>query len=92
MSFLRPGVIKQHKPNQKPVLLENVFAQGDKVSMETYTYPYKQLRKIKVAIYNHQVDSLFMCGLMSAVVMCQERREYGHTWHWMSLFTQYRCY
>ena len=48
--------------------------------METYTYLHKQLRKIKVAICNHQVDSPFMCSLMSAVVMCQEGREYGHTY------------
>ena len=30
---------------------------GDKVSMLTHTYPYKPLRKIEVAICNHQADS-----------------------------------
>ena len=60
----------------------------NKVSMGTYTYPHKQLRKIKVAICNHQVDSPFMCDLMCAVAMYQQRKEYGHTWHWMYLFTE----
>ena len=31
----------------------------DKVSMLTHTYQHKPLRKIKVAICNNQVDSLF---------------------------------
>ena len=30
---------------------------GDKVSMLTHTYPHKPLRKIKVAICIHQVDT-----------------------------------
>ena len=32
---------------------------GDKVSMLTHAYLLKPLRKIKVAICNHQVDSPF---------------------------------
>ena len=27
----------------------------------------------------------FTCGLMSALVICQQRKEYGHTLHWMAL-------
>ena len=46
MSLLRPGVIKQPQP-----------LGGDKVSMLTYTYPHKPLRKIKVTICNRQADS-----------------------------------
>ena len=32
---------------------------GNKVSLLTHTYPHKPLRKIKVTMRNHQVDSPF---------------------------------
>ena len=35
-----------------------------------------------------RLTAQFMCVLMCAVVMYQHRKEYGHTWHWMSLFTE----
>ena len=35
------------------------FLKVDKVSMGNQTYPHKPLRKIKVAICNHHVDSPF---------------------------------
>ena len=50
--------------------------------MSTHTYPHKSLSKI----CNHQADSSFyVCDWMSALVICKHRKEYGHTWHWMSL-------
>ena len=58
---------------------------GDKVTMLTHTYSYKPLRKIKVTICNHQVNSplyvwpgIWYCDL-------QVWKKYGHTWHRMSL-------
>ena len=40
------------------VLMKQVKVKvGDKVSVLTHTYPHKLLRKIKVTICNHQVDS-----------------------------------
>ena len=42
----------QTKPNQTKLV-------GDKVNMLAHTYPHKPLRKIKVAIRNHQVDGSF---------------------------------
>ena len=44
------------------------------VSMLTHTYPHKPLRKIKVAIYDHQADGpLYVC-LISDLVICRFRK------------------
>ena len=51
--------------------------------MLTHTYLRKPLRKIKVTISSHH----FTYDKMSALVICKQRKEYGHTWHWMSLLT-----
>ena len=37
----------------------NVSLGGDKVSILTHTHSHKCLKKIEVAIYNHQADSPF---------------------------------
>ena len=42
---------------------------GDKVSMLTHTYPHKPLRKIKMTICNHQVDSPL--HVWSDLVICK---------------------
>ena len=31
-----------------------------------------------------RLAALYICGLMSGLVICKDRKEYGHTWHWMS--------
>ena len=65
---------------------------GDKVSMLTHTYTHKHLTKFKwlsavtsllSAGWQPTVRAVF--GLMSDLVICKHRNEYGHTWHWMSL-------
>ena len=58
---------------------------GDKVSMLTYTYPHKLLRKIEVAICNHQADDPFLLVAWCPICNFQIEKVYGHTWHWMSL-------
>ena len=58
---------------------------SDKVGILTHAYPHKPLRKTEVSICNHQVDSPLYCGLLSAVVICKQRKESGHTWYWIFL-------
>ena len=65
-------------------MLIRLCPRGDKMTMLTHAYPHKPLRKMKVAICNHQADS-FTCGLMSDLVICKHRKESVCTWHWMSL-------
>ena len=59
---------------------------GVKVSMLTHTYPHKLQRRIEVTIYAiTRLTANYMCGLMSDLLICNFRKKYGHTWHWMSL-------
>ena len=63
--------------------------EDNKVSMLIHAYPHRPLRMIKMAIWNYQADSPFYlwlrlvasvtCCLMSALVICKQRKEYGHT-------------
>ena len=50
----------------------------DEGNMLIHTYAHKQCSKIKVAICNHQADSLFICSLMSDLVIYEYIKEYGH--------------
>ena len=63
---------------------------GDKVSMWTYAYPHKPLRKIKMTICNHQSDSPPLCDLMSDLVICKFR----NAWSYMTpnVLTENRCH
>ena len=54
---------------------------NDNVSMLTHIYPHKPLRKIEVTRLTAQCT----CGLMSDLEIDKPRKEYGQTWHWMSL-------
>ena len=54
-------------------------------SMLTHTYLHKALRKNKVAICITMLIAMFTWNLMSDLVTCKQRKEYGHTWHQMSL-------
>ena len=54
--------------------------------MVTHSYQHKLPRKIKW-MWSSAIIKLtahFMCGLMSDLVTCKHRKEYGYTWHWMS--------
>ena len=74
---------------------------GDILSMWTHTYPYKHLRMVKVAIYNHQVDGAFSLGPdISYGDLCfykqkkkKKERKKG-VWPWVTLviLTKTRCY
>ena len=46
-------------------------------SMFTHACPQKPLR--------NKLTTHYICGLISDLVICKHREEYGHTWHWMSL-------
>ena len=52
------------------------------VRMLIHTYPNEPLREIIVVICNHYACSHFTCG---QILCFANRREYGQTWHWMSL-------
>ena len=65
------------------------FLRGSKASMLSHTYPYS----IWGRLGDHQHSAItrltdnFKCDLMSDLVICKHRKEYGHTQHWMSLLT-----
>ena len=82
----------------KPVHLKNVIQafsflrsisfytfRCGKVSMLTHTYPPKPLRTLKRPSAITSLTDQFTCGLMSDLVICKHIKEYGHTWHQMSL-------
>ena len=58
---------------------------GDKVSMLAYTCLYKSFRKIKLPSAIIKLTAHFTCSLMSTLMICKYRKEYGHAWHWMSI-------
>ena len=76
MPLLKPGVIKQHKPN---LIHSSLASRNDKVTLLTQT-----LRKIKVAICNYRADRPLYLRPGVCISDFRHRKEYGHTWHWMS--------
>ena len=81
----------QVSKNSKHLIRMSCIHMGDTGRLLTHTYPHKPLRKIKVTMCRHQVGFLsdlviiqFTCILESQVVICMQRQECGHTWHWMS--------
>ena len=134
MSFLRPGVIKQHKPNtnivvsrgavcsvassyaamrmvagSRPVLaivwewhIGLALLCGSSGALEypttnscgpinkslslslSLTYPHKPPRRLKWQSEVPRLTAHYL-GLVSDLVICKHRKEYGHTWHVMPL-------
>ena len=64
-----------HLSNNFLVSLQ-VTLRSDKVSVLTRTYPHIAMRKI-VAIT--RLTASFTYGLLSDLVICKYRKEYGHT-------------
>ena len=49
--------------------------------LHSFLFPYIPHKPMTMC--NHQADH-FMCGLMSDLVICKYRKEYGHVWHRIS--------
>ena len=63
----------------------NLSLRGNKVSMFTYKYPHKCLRKISKAIYNYRLIAHFIFLALCLISWFPIRNKYSHTWHGKTL-------
>ena len=81
MALQRPGVIKQHKPNQTCGPMSDLVIWRHR---KEYGYTWHWMALLRLGI-NKQHKPNQSYGPMSDLVICRHRKEYGYTWHWMPL-------
>ena len=63
----------------------NLSLRGNKVSMFTYKYLHKCLRKISKAIYSYRLMAHFILQALCLISWFPIRNKYSHTWHGKTL-------